>query len=67
MGGANKKLPMLFEVGFGKPPRHSRFKKGQSGNPGGRPSGMTQGRATDLALKQAFVASQYGRAARCCG
>ena len=38
----------------GSPPRHSRFKKGQSGNPGGRPSGMTQGRATELALKQAF-------------
>jgi len=25
------------EVGFGKPPKHSRFKKGQSGNPKGRP------------------------------
>ena len=27
------------EVGFGKPPKHSRFKKGQSGNPEGRPKG----------------------------
>src|SRR4051794_26939196 len=26
------------QVGYGKPPRHSRFKKGQSGNPRGRPS-----------------------------
>jgi len=26
-------------VGYGKPPRHTRFKKGQSGNPRGRPSG----------------------------
>jgi hypothetical protein len=26
-----------YEVGFGKPPEHSRFKKGQSGNPRGRP------------------------------
>jgi len=25
-------------VGYGKPPRHARFKKGQSGNPRGRPS-----------------------------
>ena len=24
-------------VGYGKPPQHSRFKKGQSGNPKGRP------------------------------
>jgi hypothetical protein len=26
-----------YEVGYGKPPRHTRFKKGQSGNPRGRP------------------------------
>jgi len=28
-----------YEVGYGKPPRHTRFKKGQSGNPRGRPRG----------------------------
>ena len=28
-----------FEIGFGKPPRHTRFKPGQSGNPNGRPKG----------------------------
>jgi hypothetical protein len=28
-----------YEVGYGKPPRHTRFKPGQSGNPRGRPSG----------------------------
>jgi Family of unknown function (DUF5681) len=26
-------------VGYGKPPHHTRFKPGQSGNPRGRPSG----------------------------
>ena len=26
-----------YEVGYGKPPEHSRFKPGQSGNPKGRP------------------------------
>ena len=25
-----------YEVGYGKPPKHTRFKKGQSGNPRGR-------------------------------
>ena len=28
-----------YEVGYGKPPRHTRFVKGQSGNPHGRPPG----------------------------
>ena len=28
-----------YEIGFGKPPVHSRFKPGQSGNPKGRPRG----------------------------
>ena len=26
-----------FEVGYGKPPKHTRFRKGRSGNPKGRP------------------------------
>ena len=29
-----------YEVGYGKPPRDTRFKEGQSGNPGGRPPGL---------------------------
>jgi len=28
-----------YEVGYGKPPRHSRFARGRSGNPKGRPKG----------------------------
>ncbi len=28
-----------YEVGYGKPPKEGRFKKGQSGNPKGRPKG----------------------------
>lgn len=32
-----KKEHHTYEVGYGKPPPHTRFKKGQSGNPEGRP------------------------------
>lgn len=28
-----------YEVGYGKPPKKNRFRKGQSGNPKGRPKG----------------------------
>jgi hypothetical protein len=28
-----------YEVGYGKPPRHTQFSRGQSGNPRGRPAG----------------------------
>jgi Family of unknown function (DUF5681) len=40
-------------VGYGKPPTRTRFRKGVSGNPGGRPRGITAGRATTLAIKEA--------------
>ena len=29
--------PSRHDVGYGKPPKKHRFKKGQSGNPAGRP------------------------------
>src|SRR5208282_4625125 len=43
-----------YEVGYRKPPKHSRFKKGQSGNPQGKRRG-TKNSAT--LLKQALLAS----------
>ncbi len=36
-----------YEVGYRKPPKHTRFKPGQSGNPRGRPKG-TNNLKTDL-------------------
>ena len=35
-----------YEVGYGKPPLHSRFRPGQSGNPRGRPKGALGLKAT---------------------
>jgi hypothetical protein len=55
MTSPEKELPAEnHKVGYGKPPVHTRFSKGKSGNPGGRPRGLTAGRATALALKEAY-------------
>lgn len=32
-------MPKLYDIGYRRPPKHSQFKKGQSGNPKGRPKG----------------------------
>jgi hypothetical protein len=39
---ADEKTPLddkAYEVGYGKPPRETQFRKGKSGNPKGRPKG----------------------------
>ena len=36
---SKKKTDSDYEVGYGKPPKEYRFKKGRSGNPKGRPKG----------------------------
>lgn len=38
-GQADEPEPGQDVVGYGRPPRHSQFKAGQSGNPKGRPRG----------------------------
>ena len=45
--------PPETQVGYGNPPVHARFQKGQSGNPGGRPKKKHFSGIAD-ALKQAL-------------
>jgi uncharacterized protein DUF5681 len=43
-----------YLVGYGRPPEHSRFKKGQSGNPTGRRRYTQTGRAHQLMSQELF-------------
>jgi len=51
-----------YEVGYGKPPKHTQFKKGQSGNKRGRPKGANNFK-TDLmkTLKAQVPVIENGR------
>jgi hypothetical protein len=43
-----------YEAGYGKPPMHTRFPKGTSGNPRGGSRKVERRRARELAMKEAY-------------
>jgi Family of unknown function (DUF5681) len=50
-----------YEVGYGKPPRDTRFKRGQSGNPRGRPPGAKNlSTLLNEALNESVVVTENG-------
>jgi Family of unknown function (DUF5681) len=54
-------VPADYEVGYKKPPRHTRFRKGRSGNPKGRPK-QARNLLTDLheELQQRITVREAG-------
>jgi hypothetical protein len=60
-----KKIPVKQgknrEIGYKRPPKKTRWKPGQSGNPAGRPKTVTLSEAYRIALAQPFPDDPQGR------
>jgi hypothetical protein len=45
-----------YDIGYGKPPKHSQFPKGKSGHPSGRPKAPT-----GISIKEILDGDQHGK------
>ena len=51
-----------YSVGYSRPPKHSQFKKGRSGNPRGRPKGSRNfSTLVKNELKEPVIVNEHGR------
>lgn len=57
-------MPGEYTVGKGKPPAHARWRKGQSGNPKGRPRKKRPDAASVVGILDESIAVRQGGAAR---
>ena len=58
-------MPKDYKVGYGKPPKKNKFKKGRSGNPNGRPNGGKNVRTIVMeTLNRTVTIKENGRTRR---
>ncbi|NDQ55759.1 MAG: hypothetical protein GZ088_01645 [Acidipila sp.] len=56
------RTPRLMDVGYCNPPEETRFKKGQSGNPHGRPKGtLNMATVLERTLRERVVINESGK------
>jgi hypothetical protein len=55
----------IYEIGYGKPPKGTRFRAGVSGNPAGRPAGSCNAKTlAERVLNEEVVINENGRRKR---
>ena len=54
--------PTITSLGYCNPPKHTRFKKGQSGNPQGRPKGtLNMATVLERTLREKVIINENGK------